>query len=68
VLLFENPYKARYEVELGTRENLPYTYRVRRDSPPSSDGSQGEWQQPWWGAARRQHNHPARSVLVHHWI
>ncbi|WP_406041737.1 hypothetical protein OG799_35240 [Micromonospora sp. NBC_00898] len=42
VLLYEDPYKARYEVELGTRENLPYTYRVRRDSPPRSDEPQGE--------------------------
>ncbi|MFU8873430.1 hypothetical protein [Micromonospora sp. SL4-19] len=41
-LLFEDPYKARYEVELGMRENLPYTYRVRRDSSPRSDEPSSE--------------------------
>ncbi|MBY8872010.1 hypothetical protein K7640_09170 [Micromonospora sp. PLK6-60] len=41
-LLFKDPYEARYEVELGTRENLPYTYRVRRDLPPWSGEPTGE--------------------------
>jgi len=31
-IAFRDPYGVRYEVELGFRENLPYTTRIRRES------------------------------------